>query len=266
MEILLKINKFIDIILLSIIMRNGGDFLKKIKKETVKKSAKKVFSFKTLLLIAIIVIAFSLYQIWTRDKFMVEMTTLSSYSISDDADIELTVYDQNNINRGKQYKGDSTLSDKLLKILSNDKVKVKLSLYDSDGKKVRKVKETVKTTFRELNDIEMDIPEKFEPGKYTLKVKVSKGLAYDYIERELNFEQSSSDIINISMDKGIYKPGDEVKFRALVTSNIDNAHIKNDASISIYDGNENRVYYEEVKTSEFGIVSGVFNLGSEVNS
>lgn len=266
MEILLKINKFIDIILLSIIMRSGGDFLKKIKKDTVKKIAKKVFSFKTLLLIAIIVIAFSLYQIWTRDKFMVEMTTLSSYSISDDADIELTVYDQNNINRGTQYKGDSTLSDKLLKILSNDKVKVKLSLYDSDGKKVRKVKETVKTTFRELNDIEMDIPEKFEPGKYTLKVKVSKGLAYDYIERELNFEQSSSDIINISMDKGIYKPGDEVKFRALVTSNIDNAPIQNDALISIYDGNENRVYYEEVKTSEFGIVSGVFNLGSEVNS
>ena len=34
----------------------------------------------------------------------------------------------------------------------------------------------------------------------------------------------------------------------------------------IYDGNENRVYYEEVETSEFGIVSGVFNLGSEVNS
>lgn len=240
--------------------------MKKVKKDTVKKIAKKVFSFKTLLLIAIIVIAFSLYQILTRDKFMVEMTTLSSYSISDDADIELTVYNQNNTNRGIQYKGDSTLSDKLLRILSNDKVKVKLSLYDSDGKKVKKVKETIKTTFRELNDIEMDIPENFEPGKYTLKVKVSKGLAYDYIERELNFEQSSSDIINISMDKGIYKPGDEVKFRALVTSNIDNAPVQNDASISIYDGNENRVYYEEVKTSEFGIVSGVFSLGSEVNS
>ena len=35
------------------------------------------------------------------------------------------------------------------------------------------------------------------------------------------------------MDKGIYKPGDEVKFRALVTSNIDNAPVQNDASISI---------------------------------
>ena len=266
MELLLNINKFIGIILISIFMRSGGDFLKKIKKDTVKKIAKKVFSFKTLFIVAIIVIAFSIYQIVTRDKFMVEMTTLSSYSISDAADIELTVYDQKNITRGSSYKDDDTLSDKVLGVFSNDNVKVKMSLYDTDGKKVRKVKESFKTTFRELNSVELDIPEKFEPGEYTLKVKVSKGLNYDYIERDLNFEQSSSDIINISMDKGIYKPGDEVKFRALVTSNIDNAPVKNNASISIYDGNENRVYYEEVETSEFGIVSGVFNLGSEVNS
>ena len=56
MELLLNINKFIGIILISIFMRSGGDFLKKIKKDTVKKIAKKVFSFKTLFIVAIIVI------------------------------------------------------------------------------------------------------------------------------------------------------------------------------------------------------------------
>ena len=53
----------------------------------------------------------------------------------------------------------------------------------------------------------------------------------------------------------------------MVISKKDNTPIvSNNVSISIYDGNNNRVYFEDVTTSEFGIVSGNFKLSDVVNS
>ena len=77
--------------------------------------------------------------------------------------------------------------------------------------------------------------------------KISKEVTISIIS-----EKSTETII--SLDKGIYKPGDEVNFRALVISKKDNTPVvSNNVSISIYDGNNNRVYFEDVTTSEFGI-------------
>ena len=62
----------------------------------------------------------------------------------------------------------------------------------------------------------------------------------------------------ISLDKGIYKPGDEINFRALIVSKKNNEPVGKDVEISIYDGNDNRVYINEAMSSEYGIVSGNF--------
>ncbi len=42
--------------------------------------------------------------------------------------------------------------------------------------------------------------------------------------------------------------------------------MKQDVNVCIYDGNENKVYNENVNTSEYGIISGNFTLANEVNS
>ena len=68
------------------------------------------------------------------------------------------------------------------------------------------------------------------------------------------------------MTKEYINHGDEVNFRALITSKETDAPIEKDANVCIYDGNDNKVYNEKAKTSEYGILSGNFKLANEVNS
>ena len=57
-----------------------------------------------------------------------------------------------------------------------------------------------------------------------------------------------------------------MNFRALLTRKENDTPMVKDVNISIYDGNDNKVYNENVKTSEYGILSGSFKLANEVNS
>lgn len=144
--------------------------------------------------------------------------------------------------------------------------KVKIQLYDSDGKKVKNTKESQKLEKGEDKAFSIKVPENMETGKYTLKVTASSGFSKDTAEIPISLIKDQMSNITISLDKGIYKPGDEINYRALVVSNQEYKPIAQDVKIEIYDGNNNRVYSESAKTSEYGIVSGKFNLADEVNS
>ena len=250
--------------------------IKKTKEKTVspkvKKALKKVFNLKVLFALLVIAIAFSIFQLVTRDKFVFDVTYLSTYSADENVDVDITVYKKGEFGyyTNSAYLLDSgsgkNLSEKLLDKLTNDNVKLTVSLYDQDGKKVQGVKEKIKTELRKEESISLELPEGLEDGEYSLKIKAKKGLYKDTVEKEIYFSSSDNDIVTISMDKGIYKPGDEVKFRALITNNEKNMPVEKDVEISIYDGNKNRVFFEETTTSEFGIVSGNFKLSDEVNS
>ena len=52
----------------------------------------------------------------------------------------------------------------------------------------------------------------------------------------------------------------------MLTDKNDDTPITKDVNVSIYDGNENRVYSEDIPSSEFGIIGGSFTLADEVNS
>ena len=88
----------------------------------------------------------------------------------------------------------------------------------------------------------------------------------DTIQKEIYISNANSQNTTITFDKGIYKPGDTVKFRALLTSKEDDKPVVKETNISIYDGNDNRVYNENAKASDYGIISGEFKLANEVNS
>ena len=250
---------------------------KKTKEKTdskkCKKVLKKIFNLKVLFTLLIIAIAFSIYQLMTRDKFVFSVSYLSTYSTNEDVDVDVAVYKKGDY--GYYYTNNSfmvdsytekNLSEKIFDKLTNDNVKVTVSLYDADGKKVRGASEKIKTELKKEESFSLELPEGLEDGNYTLKIKAKKGLFHDEAEKDIYFTSSANDIVTISMDKGIYKPGDEVKFRALITDNKENKPVEKDVEIAIYDGNDNRVFFEETKTSEFGIVSGVFNIADEVNS
>ena len=177
----------------------------------------------------------------------------------------ITIKTVSNFYSGSELDAIVEVSDKK----TDEKLKGNLTaeLLDSKGKKVKGVKEHYKIEAGETADISLQIPENLESGRYDLKVTSRTGIFKISKEVTISIISEKSTETIISLDKGIYKPGDEVNFRALVISKKDNTPIvSNNVSISIYDGNNNRVYFEDVTTSEFGIVSGNFKLSDVVNS
>ena len=147
-----------------------------------------------------------------------------------------------------------------------EKGKVKVRLLDSQQKKVKGTTEKYKINEEESVNENLIIPDKLEPGKYYLEVTASTNAVKDKVIKPINIQKNKDENINVSLDKGIYKPGDEVNFRALLTYKDNDKPITEDVNISIYDGNDNRVYNKSSKTSDYGIISGTFNLADEVNS
>lgn len=138
--------------------------------------------------------------------------------------------------------------------------KTRLKLLNSEGKKVKKV-----NIEYDGKSASMNIPE-VEAGKYFIEAKVSSKSGKDTIKKEIYISDAISENAIITLDKGIYKPGDDVNFRVLLTKKENDEPVKEDTNISIYDGNDNKVYNEDVSTSDYGIASGKFVLANEVNS
>lgn len=138
--------------------------------------------------------------------------------------------------------------------------KTKIKLLDSNRKKVKDVEVSY-----DGSNATLSIPE-VEQGNYYIEAKVSSKAGKDTVQKEIYITDGKQENITITMDKGIYKPGDEVNFRALLTSKDNDTPITKDVNVSIFDGNDNKVYNENVKTSEYGIISGKFTLANELNS
>ncbi len=158
-----------------------------------------------------------------------------------------------------------TESDLYVSIIAQDKgvdldTKTNLKLLDSKGKTIKDVK--IKY---DGNSAILSIP-KIETGNYLLEAKVSSKAGKDTIQKEIYISDGNLENVTITLDKGIYKPGDIVNYRALLTSKQNDEPISKDINVSIYDGNDNKVYNENVKSSDYGIISGKFSLANEVNS
>ena len=138
--------------------------------------------------------------------------------------------------------------------------KTKIKFLDNKGKKVKDVKISDNN-----GNLIISIPN-IETGKYTIEADVSSSAGRDKIQKEIYVSNGSQENTTITFDKGIYKPGDSVNFRALITSKENDEPVKKDVNICIYDGNDNKVYNENVLGSDYGIVSGTFKLADEVNS
>lgn len=158
-----------------------------------------------------------------------------------------------------------TNSDLYVSILAQDKgvdldTKTKVKLLNSNGNTVK----DVKVKYEGNNSI-LSIPQ-IEDGNYILEADVSSKAGKDTIKKEIYISDGNLENITITLDKGIYKPGDMVNYRALLTSKENDEPINKDINVSIYDGNDNKVYNENIKSSDYGIISGNFSLANEVNS
>lgn len=209
-----------------------------------KKRSKTLF--RLLILVLVIFCVYCTFKAFTTGKQVIEITTNSKYYKSDNLEAIIEV---------KNRKNDESLKSNL-----------KIELLDSDEKKVKNFKESYAKNENEEASISIPFPENVESGNYTLKVTAKSGLKKDIKEVDISLVDGYKSKAIISVDKGIYKPGDTVNFRALVTSKKTSQPVKQKVNIEIYDGNDNRVYVNDAETSEFGIVSGTFVLADEVNS
>ena len=167
------------------------------------------------------------------------------------------------------YTGSDISATVSVKKAEDDKqidAKIKMELYDENEKKVKDVETESYIDKGDYADLYLNIPKDLETGNYTLKITSKAGLLKDSVDIAINIIKDIRSNVIISLDKGIYKPGDEINFRALLLSKRENIPVENDVTIYIYDGNENKVYSNQTKTSEYGIVSGNFKLADEVNS
>lgn len=146
------------------------------------------------------------------------------------------------------------------------KTKLIVSLLNENGRRVKNCKEIYNIEADEKAAISMPLPSDIEPGQYYLKFKSQAGIFVETYKMPIYIYDRAECNIVISLDKGIYKPGDEVNFRALVLSKKDDTPIQEPVSVIICDGNDNKVYIDEIQTSEYGAVSGKFLLANEVNS
>ena len=139
--------------------------------------------------------------------------------------------------------------------------KSKVKLFDSNDKEVKGIKVNYEGDLTTI-----DVPNVSE-GSYTIRASVSSKVGSDTIEKKIQINNKNAEDIIVNFDKGIYKPGDKVSFRALILAKKDNTPVSDkEINITIKDGNDNRVYNEIVKSSGYGIVSGNFQLADEVNS
>ena len=158
-----------------------------------------------------------------------------------------------------------TNSDLYVSIIAQDdnidlETKSTLKLKDSNGKIVKNVDVNY-----EGNNAILKIPD-IDAGNYYLEAKVSSPKGKDTVKKDIYISNGNLENITINVDKGIYKPGDVVNFRALITKKENDMPISEDLNICIYDGNDNKVYNENVKSSDYGIISGNFKIANEVNS
>lgn len=202
-----------------------------------------------LYIIITILVVFSCYYFWSffaKGKQKITVKTSTSY------------YSGSEIN--------ATVSVENSKTYRSMESKITATLYDDDNKKIKDVSAKCEIEKGEDGEISLSLPSNLKTGKYTLKIKSKSGFYVDTAEIPITIASDIKSNVVISLDKGIYKPGDEINFRALVLSKKENKPISQNIKISIYDGNDNRVYLNETISSEYGIVSGKFKLADEVNS
>ena len=106
-----------------------------------------------------------------------------------------------------------------------------------------------------------------ESGQHRLHLAVETELGEEHFHKYIRIAEDTAQNFVIHFDKGLYNPGDDVLFRILALAGATAHPISGEMfAVSIFDGNDNRVYYQNVQASDFGIISGRFSLADEVNS
>lgn len=135
-------------------------------------------------------------------------------------------------------------------------------LFEREGER-RRIAEEV-TDENGICQLTAELPENLAPGDYQLRVEV------DGPEGEAEAEQTVSVVRSfrtmLSTDKPLYQPGQTIHMKAISLENDTLLPVAGrDVVFEIRDAKGNKVFRDEVETSDFGIAAADFELASQVN-
>ncbi|MBP7175743.1 MAG: hypothetical protein KBA53_05940 [Thermoclostridium sp.] len=195
-------------------------------------------------IVLVLVLIFQLVSLLTVSHQTINVSSQGTYYSGLNAIFEV------HVNQENQQPLEANLKVKLL----NSKQKAIAELYKG------------KTDINGRAVVSFETP-KVPDGEYYLEITAKSKAGKDVIRQKVNiYSEQSSGHATITMDKALYKPGDTIQYRVLVTDLINDKPVENDVEVVILDGRENQVYKKTMKTSKFGIVSGSFTLADRVNS
>ena len=140
---------------------------------------------------------------------------------------------------------------------------IKVSLRPASGGKDVLLYEG-KTNAQGSADVAFDVPDSPEVSQ-TLVVETRSSLGSDVLEQAVTLERDYR--VLLTTDKPIYQPGQLIHMRALALSAFDLTPAAGQAlTLTVADGKGNKVFRQELTTSDYGVASADFQLASEVNS
>ncbi|XP_052258052.1 CD109 antigen-like [Dreissena polymorpha] len=122
------------------------------------------------------------------------------------------------------------------------------------------VARTIKTIISGKPDrIRIDVPDELPTSRYVIAVTGTGGLAF-YDEAHLHYEQDV--LVLIQTDKTRYSARQKVLYRAIFLQS-DLTNFRGNASISIYDGKNNRIKLDGPRKISHGVIEGHLDISTE---
>ncbi len=114
-------------------------------------------------------------------------------------------------------------------------------------------------------EVSFKVPDDARPAEQNLLIETRSSLGSDVVERRVTLERDYR--VLISSDKPLYQPGQAIHLRVLALSAFDlRPAAGQNLELVIADGKGNKVFRQQLVTSEYGTAAADFQLASEVNT
>ena len=122
----------------------------------------------------------------------------------------------------------------------------------------------VKTDPKGFAQIQLKAPKKLKQGEYKLKVLARSTKGQNQVEKTVRYRRSYR--LLITTDKPLYQPGQTIHIRTLALSSFDNQPAqKQKVQIEVHDGKKNKIFKQQITSSEYGLASVDVPLATLVN-
>ena len=141
-----------------------------------------------------------------------------------------------------------------------DKAAVKVSLEKPDGKSLGLMAQE-ETGSAGSALVRFRVP-RVTPGKYQLVISASSRYGDETIRRDV--QVSDKTVLHLRTDRGVYKPGQKIRWRVTALSGADAHAFAGDVEVVVKDPRGTAIWRDKVRTDDTGMIAGELPLGDDL--